>query len=165
MEDKKSYYAIIPASVRYDNRICPNAKLLYAEITALCNETGYCWAGNEYFAKLYDVSKKTITRWLNELEQNNYIERELEYKDNSKEILRRKIKLKAIINSIYVGVDLGAEGMDKTVYRVRTKKWRGTDKNVPHLRTKMSQIIIHLIIQLIIYMFNLKNFIICILKN
>ena len=32
-EVNKSYYAIIPANVRYDKTLPANAKLLYAEIT------------------------------------------------------------------------------------------------------------------------------------
>ena len=46
----KSYYAIIPANVRYDRRLTANAKLLYGEITALCNEKVYCWERNSYFS-------------------------------------------------------------------------------------------------------------------
>lgn len=69
---KKSYYAIIPADVRYA-KISANAKLLYGEITALANEKGYCWASNQYFADLYEVDSRTISRWVNELKKNNFI--------------------------------------------------------------------------------------------
>lgn len=71
--EKKSYYAIIPAEVRYDERLKPNAKLLYGEITALCNEKGYCWASNYYFAKLYGVKNETISRWISQLAKFKYI--------------------------------------------------------------------------------------------
>jgi hypothetical protein len=69
----KSYYAVIPASVRYDAALSPNAKLLYGEISALCNEKGYCWASNDYFAQLYDVHKNTISIWINVLAQRGHI--------------------------------------------------------------------------------------------
>lgn len=89
----KGYYAIIPANVRYDKDIPANAKLLYGEITALCNEKGYCWASNGYFADLYEVSKVTVSRWIKALVDNGYISTEIEFKENSKEILHRYIKI------------------------------------------------------------------------
>lgn len=92
-ENKKSYYAVIPASVRYDTNICANAKLLYGEITALCNEKGYCWASNQYFADLYSVNKISISRWVSSLEKNGYIKIDLIYKENSKEIKCRYIRI------------------------------------------------------------------------
>ena len=90
---EKSYYAIIPANVRYDAELTPNAKLLYGEITALCNEKGYCWATNDYFAKLYNVSKVSISNWISALVKKGYIYSEIIYKDGSKEILNRYLKL------------------------------------------------------------------------
>ena len=69
----KSYYAIIPASVRYDKNLSANSKLLYGEITALCNEKGYCWANNAYFSHLYQVSNRTITNWVNELKMAQHV--------------------------------------------------------------------------------------------
>ncbi|MBS4200303.1 conserved phage C-terminal domain-containing protein [Bacillus sp. FJAT-49732] len=90
---KKSYYAIIPANVRYDQEITPNAKLLYGEITALCNEKGYCWASNSYFADLYGVSKVSISKWINQLVDNGYLTSEIQYKDGSKEIFNRYLRI------------------------------------------------------------------------
>jgi len=72
-ENKPSYYAIIPANIRYDKRVPANAKLLYGEITALCNDKGYCWATNGYFAKLYGVSETSISKWIKALADGEYI--------------------------------------------------------------------------------------------
>jgi hypothetical protein len=91
--DKPNYYAVIPANVRYSKKLTPNAKLLYAEITALCNMNGKCTASTEYFSKLYEVSRVSIQKWLKILEDNNHIKRVNIYKQGSKEILTRVITL------------------------------------------------------------------------
>jgi len=88
----KSYYAIIPADVRYDKKLQPNAKLLYGEITALCNEKGYCWAGNAYFSDLYGVSDRTIRMWINSLEESGYIKRKI-IRNASKQVEQRIITI------------------------------------------------------------------------
>jgi len=93
MKEKPNYYAIIPAEVRYSKALTPNAKLLYAEITALCNMNGKCTASTEYFCRLYEVSRGAVQNWLKMLDDNGYITRVLIYRQGSKEILSRYIKL------------------------------------------------------------------------
>ena len=92
-KEKPSYYAIIPANVRYDKLLTPNAKLLYTEITSLCNMNGNCTASSEYFSKLYNVSRVSIQKWLKQLEENNYIIRQVTHKKGSKEIDTRYITI------------------------------------------------------------------------
>lgn len=92
-EQQRSYYAIIPANVRYDKDLAPNAKLLYGEITALCNEKGYCWASNQYFAELYGASVLSVKRWVNSLVTKGYVYRTLTYKPNSKEVDKRILSI------------------------------------------------------------------------
>ena len=84
-EIKQSYYAIIPANVRYDKDISPNAKLLYGEITALCNQKGFCWASNQYFSLLYGVSDRTIRTLIKQLQDKKYIK--VEIKENTKRLI------------------------------------------------------------------------------
>ena len=91
--DKPSYYAIISANVRYDNSLPPNAKLLYGEVTALCSKDGICTASNDYFAKLYEVSKVSISKWIKLLEDKRYIKSKIIYKEGTKQILNRYLTL------------------------------------------------------------------------
>lgn len=89
----KSYYAIIPANVRYDKDLPASAKLLYGEITTLVNENGYCRESNEYFATLYKVSKKSISSWIKSLVKKGYIDSQIIYKNATKEVVERRLFL------------------------------------------------------------------------
>lgn len=93
MKESPSYFAIIPADVRYDKKITPNAKLLYAEITALCNAKGNCWATNKYFSELYSVSQTSISKWISSLISNGYIKSEIKYLKGSKQIDKRYLTI------------------------------------------------------------------------
>ena len=96
---RPSYYAVIPADVRYDEGIPPNAKLLYGEISALIGKDGFCYASNAYFMELYGFSDPTISRLISQLEKAGYIRREIE-KDDSGQVKRRKIYLSVSVPEI-----------------------------------------------------------------
>ncbi|MFO3694291.1 helix-turn-helix domain-containing protein [Staphylococcus felis] len=89
MTDQPSYYSIITANVRYDNRLTDSEKLLFAEITSLSNKYGYCTATNSYFAKLYEVVKETISRRISNLTKYGYLK--IELVKNGNEIKQRKM--------------------------------------------------------------------------
>ena len=114
-KDDPGYYAVIPANVRYDKKLPANAKLLYGEITALCNKEGYCWATNEYFAELYATSEKTVSRWIKILKDRKFIHctnKVFRYEDGTIKKIR------------YIG-------MDKNVLSELDKiEFDHTDKNV-----------------------------------
>ena len=115
MSEQKNYYAIIPANVRYDKTITANAKLLYGEITALCNEKGFCWASNNYFAELYSVKPQAISKWIKSLESAGYLD--IEYTRKGKEITQRK-------------VSISVDRYQQKDNRVSIKKEEGINKNV-----------------------------------
>ncbi len=71
---QQSYYSVIPAPVRRCRTLQRGAKELYGDITALCNEQGFCWASNQYFAGLYEVHVSTIQRWIKALEKKKFID-------------------------------------------------------------------------------------------
>ena len=89
MNEQPSYYSIITANVRYDNRLTDSEKLLFAEITSLSNKFGYCTATNSYFAKLYEVVKETISRRISNLNKYGYLK--IEIIKNGNEVKQRKM--------------------------------------------------------------------------
>jgi hypothetical protein len=112
---QKSYYAVIPANVRYSKDVPDGAKLLYGEITALANETGYCWASNSYFAGLYGKSPDTISRWVSQLAAAGFIQAIVD-------------KGKANERQIWLAEPKGA---------IRKNADRGIGKNAARLSAKM----------------------------
>lgn len=71
--EKPGYWAVLTPEVRYDGKISSSAKLLYAEISALTTATGYCYATNSYFQRLYGITERTVIRLIRELESRGVI--------------------------------------------------------------------------------------------
>jgi DNA-binding MarR family transcriptional regulator len=78
MQEQSSFFAILPAHVRYDQDLSGDEKVLYAEISALTKKYGFCYASNAYFARVFHVNKRTVVRWLNQLILKGYIIKELD---------------------------------------------------------------------------------------
>ena len=104
--EQPTYYAIIPANVRYDRQLTADEKLLYGEITCLSNAKGYCYASNAYFAELYRVDVRTVQRWLKNLLKCGYVN--ILYTRDSRESCLRKI----YINANYVNPSPDTSGID-----------------------------------------------------
>lgn len=109
-----NYYAIIPASVRYDNELPSTAKLLYGEIASLSNLEGFCWASNTYFGKLYEISSRNVSVLISKLEERGHIRTEIESNTGN----TRNIYLVGTI--------------DKNINRYGKKYHDPIDKNIKH---------------------------------
>jgi hypothetical protein len=109
MESTPNYYSITPAEVRYSKKLCANAKLLYGEISALTNKEGFCWASNNYFAKLYGVSNTSISLWVKQLRDEGFVEYEV--LDN----YTRKLFLKGVLRNLKGGIKKSERGVLRKV--------------------------------------------------
>jgi len=96
--EKPSYYAIIPASIRYCKELKFQERLFYGEITCLMGKEGYCFASNKYFADLYGVIPGTISRWISHLQQLGFITVDV-IRNENKQIIERRIFIKERGNS------------------------------------------------------------------
>ena len=88
-EEFASPWAILPATVRYDAQLPPNAKLLFAEIAAKTNTLGYCWAYNQYFSEKLGISADRVSDLIKRLEKSGYIV--IDYAPDRTNTERRKI--------------------------------------------------------------------------
>ena len=74
------------------------AKVTFAEITSLSNKYGYCTASNGYFAKLYEVTKVTVSRRIANLKECGYLH--VEIIRNGNEIKQKLYPLTEMIRPI-----------------------------------------------------------------
>lgn len=67
MTPQPTHFSIIPSNVLYHRGLPPSAKLLYAQITGLIGERGFCWASNAFFAERNECSEWTISNLISQL--------------------------------------------------------------------------------------------------
>jgi hypothetical protein len=123
--------AWIPARVRYDERLSPNAKLLYGEIAALTNAYGYCWATNRYFAELYGFTPKSVSALVGQLREAGYIRVEIDKKAEDGHVNVRRIWLSDVPN----GTDRGIPFLKDTY---PAKKGEGIPRKVKENITSLN---------------------------
>lgn len=102
-ENRIGYYSVIPATVLYNKELKANEKLLYAIITSLACKEGYCFASNKYLAEKLDVNPKTISSWICDLKNKNFIVVEL-IRNKNNQIIQRKIYINDVpypLNNVY----------------------------------------------------------------
>ena len=96
MTDKQprypGYAALLPPAVRYDKDLGSTAKLLYAEISAMSDVTGFCWASNRYLGALLGLARRTVQTLLSELEGHGYIMIET-LRNEKNEVTERRLYL------------------------------------------------------------------------
>jgi len=107
-----NFFSILTATVRYDNRLTDFEKILYSEITALCNLNGHCWATNEYFAEKFNKKKESVSRNLKKLKTLKYIKTEIDKTAGNERLIfaltpinptvnAKKLPINPRVNAIY----------------------------------------------------------------
>jgi len=113
------YYIVIPTKLLKDDRISANAKLCFGVIANLSNERGYCFASNDYIGKQLDVHGMTISRYIQELI-------EFEYLTRFDEITQYGKQRRLFLNSTVEGVSA------KSVRGGKQKQLEGVNENAYH---------------------------------
>lgn len=128
--ENPSFWAVLPAIVRYNNNLSSFEKLMYAEISALTNKNGICWAGNSYFSNLFSKTEVTISRAIKKLKDEQLIK--IAYRKRGAEITERAItiviseKLNVDNPSLYGNEDLVDEQILSTI---NTRHQSSVNKN------------------------------------
>ena len=93
-------------------------KIILSMVLYLSKDTGHCFATNNYFSDILNVTVVSISRIINSLKKKNYIKVDMKYKSNSKEIENRQIiPLNKVINRYYQNCGYSIIKNDKKCYQ------------------------------------------------
>ncbi len=139
-ENRPAFTAQLPPAVRYCNELSSTAKLLFAEVSALCLAEGFCWASNGYFARLFGVTKIQVSRLLKQLSDAGFIEiKQFRERANYREIHMLPTAFSGcnpMEKQVEAPINKNVKGVNKNDKRVLTKMLRGINKNVNSYKEK-----------------------------
>lgn len=88
MEEENFKYIILPEYITKDKNLTDKEKTIYSMILTL-SKTKECIMSNSYISSMLNISKVHSSRLISYLRDKGYIKVKIEYKENSKEILKR----------------------------------------------------------------------------
>ena len=81
----------IPIEILTDKKLSDKEKIIYAIIIYLSRENNYCYCTNKTISELLNISVTQVSKLVNSLKDKEYINIEMIYKENSKEVEVRKL--------------------------------------------------------------------------
>ena len=81
----------IPIEILTDEKLSDKEKIIYAIILYLSKENNYCYLTNKTISELLNISITQVSKLVNSLKYKKYIDIELIYKENSKQVEMRKL--------------------------------------------------------------------------
>ena len=81
----------IPVEILTDKKLSDKEKIIYAIVIYLSKENQYCFITNKTISELLNISITQVSNLINSLKKKKYIETELIYKENTKQIEMRKL--------------------------------------------------------------------------
>lgn len=81
----------IPIEILTDEKLSDKEKIIYAIILYLSKENDYCYLTNKTISELLYISITQVSKLVNSLKDKKYIDIELIYKENSKQVEMRKL--------------------------------------------------------------------------
>ena len=83
----------IPIEILTNEKLSDKEKIIYSIILYLSKENNYCYLTNKTISELLNISITQVSKLVNSLKDKKYIDIELIYKENSKQVEMRKLIL------------------------------------------------------------------------
>ena len=92
----------IPAEILLNEELSDKEKIILSMILYLSEEKGSCFASNKYIANIVNVTPERVSKIISSLKDKGYINIEMIYKENSKEVeIRKIIPIEEKLNTLF----------------------------------------------------------------
>ena len=81
----------IPLNILLNEELSDKEKIVLSMISYLSDETGSCFASNKYIASIVNVTSDRVSKIVSSLKEKGYVDVNLKYKIDTKEIEERQI--------------------------------------------------------------------------
>ena len=126
----------IPEEILLNNDLSDKEKIILSMILYLSDETGSCFASNKYIASIVNVTSDRVSKIVSSLKDKGYIDVNLKYKIDTKEIEERQIipitdKINRYSEKYLEGIgENNYSGSQKELHTIGENNYSGSQKEL-----------------------------------